>query len=241
MNPIPDLIIKDSQPFVDSRTIAKKLGLTPRYTFRQILKHQTDFEDLDQLRFKNSVGDRSQGGGNPEKYILLSEDQAVFLLTLSKNTPKVIKLKKHLSKQFVAFRNQILKKAREAEQRGRIEWQQARFEGREERRELTDAIQKLVEFAKKSGSKNADWYYHSISKLIYFQLFGARQAPSNFRDTLDQQALKRLRMVEWEVAGWIMDALETCSNYHHPYDEIKKKLKVLVKAIGRPNLHREIE
>ena len=43
-------------------------------SFRQILKYQDHFG---QVRFKNAVGKRPQGGGNPEKYALLDKRQSL--------------------------------------------------------------------------------------------------------------------------------------------------------------------
>ncbi|MEN8216750.1 MAG: hypothetical protein ABFS56_10320 [Pseudomonadota bacterium] len=48
----------------------------------------------------DEVGYREQGGGNPQKYALLSEDQAIFALTLSRNTPEVVQLKLELTVAF---------------------------------------------------------------------------------------------------------------------------------------------
>ena len=76
--------------------------------------------------------------------------------------------------------------------------------------------------------------------MIYDQLFGLKKAPLNFRDTLGKEALKQLKMVEWNVSQWLNQAIETCTDYHQPYKIIKGKLKALVGVIGTLNHRLEI-
>lgn len=63
------LIVVEDEPRVDSREVAFGLGVDHRSTFRLITNYQQEMEELGQLRFKIAVGDRKQGGGNPEKYV----------------------------------------------------------------------------------------------------------------------------------------------------------------------------
>ena len=57
-----------------------------------------------QLPFKKEVGDRAQGGGNAERFALLNENQALFVLALSRNTDRVVLLKARLIQAFAQAR-----------------------------------------------------------------------------------------------------------------------------------------
>lgn len=48
-----------------------------------------------------------QGGGNPQKYILLNEDQTYFLMTLVRNTAQAVELKKRLVQAFAECRKRL--------------------------------------------------------------------------------------------------------------------------------------
>ena len=82
---------------IDSRLIAKRLGIQHRNLFELIEGHKSDFAELGILRFQTGV---IKGRGQPEKFILLNEDQAYLLLTYSRNTKKVCALKLNLVKAF---------------------------------------------------------------------------------------------------------------------------------------------
>lgn len=82
---------------IDSRLIAQHLGTKHRNLFELVEGHKSDFSELGILRFQTGV---IRGRGQPEKCILLNEDQAYLLLTYSRNTKKVCALKLNLVKAF---------------------------------------------------------------------------------------------------------------------------------------------
>ncbi len=85
---------------VDSRMLALQLGVKSRASFALIERYVDKFKDYGQLTFKKAVGERRQGGGKAESYAMLNEDQAFFLLTLSRNNERVVALKAKLVKAF---------------------------------------------------------------------------------------------------------------------------------------------
>jgi len=84
---------------VDSRLIAQRLDIQHHKLLETIRKYDSEFNQLGILSFERK---EINGRGQPEKYALLNEDQAVFALTLSRNTPEVVQLKLDLT---VAFKN----------------------------------------------------------------------------------------------------------------------------------------
>lgn len=91
------LVTKKSEARVDSRLIAQSLDTKHQSTFELVKRYQTDLEALGILPFQTG---EIRGRGQPEKFALLNEDQAFFLLTLSKNTKRVVELKLKLVKAF---------------------------------------------------------------------------------------------------------------------------------------------
>ncbi|MER2556047.1 MAG: Rha family transcriptional regulator [Candidatus Competibacter denitrificans] len=98
------LTLLEGEPRVDSRIVAYELGVTHRNTYELVDNYSAEFQEFGHLRFQTEVGDRRQGGGNPIKFYLLNEDQTYFLMTLVRNTPEAVELKKRLVKAFAQFR-----------------------------------------------------------------------------------------------------------------------------------------
>ncbi|MEN8220589.1 MAG: hypothetical protein ABFS56_30410 [Pseudomonadota bacterium] len=74
---------------------------------KNISKYSDEFQALGLLRFENdAVKIEGQRGTKYHKYALLNEDQAVFVLTLSRNTPEVVQLKLDLTMAFKKTRAQ---------------------------------------------------------------------------------------------------------------------------------------
>ena len=98
--PLSDITVircGSSEPRVDSRDIAKRLGLKHHSTYKVLKERKADFKQFGLLRFEIQVID---GKGQPGKYAMLNEDQAYLLLTYSRNTAKVRELKIKLVKAF---------------------------------------------------------------------------------------------------------------------------------------------
>ena len=87
---------------VDSRLVADQLGIQHRSFFQKvILKYQQDIEeDWGVLRFQIAKLSQSSRGGRPERYTLLTEQQAYLVLTYSKNTLQARQCKRQLVKAF---------------------------------------------------------------------------------------------------------------------------------------------
>lgn len=98
--------------FVDSRLIADRLGI----------EHESFLETLDAHRvkaeaafgvFRAETGKPQKGsrGGRPQNFFFLNEDQATFLMTLSRNTPQVVDAKISVVKSFSMARKLLKDKA----------------------------------------------------------------------------------------------------------------------------------
>jgi hypothetical protein len=105
-----------------------------------------------------------------------------------------------------------------------LEWKQARIQSKEVRKDVSNAIKMLVDYATKQGSSSAQKYYSNITKMEYaaLELIQSKEkVPSNFRDTLDLMDLCFLQAAEQVCRAAIIDGIER----EFPYKEIYKLAK----------------
>lgn len=141
-----ELVTTKTEPRVDSRTLAKNLDNTHRATVALLDKYLEHFQRFGQLTFKKAVGERLHGGGNAQRYALLNEDQAFFLLSLSRNTARVVELKARLVRSFANARRNA---------------QQRQTEYLPEYHRMHNQIKALV-----SGAENERLIHMNFNKLI---------------------------------------------------------------------------
>lgn len=101
--PLALVTVKDI-PRIDSRILAESLGNKHKAIMSLVDKYQAELKRLGHLTFQMSDGARKQGGGKAERVALLNEDQAFFLLSLSRNTARVVELKGRMVQAFSAAR-----------------------------------------------------------------------------------------------------------------------------------------
>lgn len=88
-----------AEPRIDSRLLAKSLRNKHKAAMALIGRYADKFKTMGFLPFKKEV---ITGKGQPEKFALLNEDQAFFLLSLSRNSDHVVSIKARL---VLAFRD----------------------------------------------------------------------------------------------------------------------------------------
>jgi phage regulator Rha-like protein len=214
------LVIVDHQRndlLVDSRLIAEQPG-TPRHIslIELIEDHRSDFEEFGQLRFETEVGERKQGGGNPVRYALLNEYQAVLLFTYMRNTATVRAFKVRLVKELERLRKRLNRAERE---RASLEWQQARDSGKLVRKAETDVVREFVEYATEQGSRNARMYYQNLTKATYKALFLLEHATKwkGVRELLDGPQLTLVTTAEQIVQQALKDGMRQGLPYKDIY------------------------
>jgi regulatory protein Rha len=104
MNTNLEIILADGEHRVDCRLVAHSLGVEHKSFMRTIAIYQTKIEELGILRFQN---EEIKGRGQPMKYTMLNENQAIFLATLSRNTEQVVDFKLKLTKAFSKARQHL--------------------------------------------------------------------------------------------------------------------------------------
>lgn len=194
----------NEEPYTTSKIISEYGGQKHHAVQQMILTYKSDMTEFGKLAFQM----RPLKSGQSEKIYKLNEPQATFLITLMKNTKRVVNFKKALVKQFYAMREELIKR--------RVE----RHQGIEERNSLTDAIKKLP------SSKYKDHLYSNVTRLIYKILFNKTVAQlkkqfnvpekGNLRDYISKTELAKVKILENQAATLIKARL--------PYKKIKEAL-----------------
>jgi phage regulator Rha-like protein len=196
-----DIIQIKKELRIDSRLLAGQLDHRHRTIFASITKYQKELASLSLMRFETeAVKVEGERGYKIQKFALLTEDQCYFVLTLMRNNPNVVALKLKLVKAFRDARKQIANR------------DMARLSGKQVRRDETDAIKELVEYATANGSKNAQFFYPNIT-IMTNKVIGIDKGQ---RDTLDTRQLCVLQMIETSIRIAIGDGLRE----QLPYDDI---------------------
>lgn len=205
------------EPYTTSEIIAAGAGVQRRTVDHLLLAHKTDFEEFGILRFEIA---KTGGRGRPEIIYHLNEQQATLLMTYLKNTEVVRAFKKELVRQFYTMRSLLLERASPV-------WQDARSLGKEIRRQETEAIKHLVDYAAAQGSRNAGMYYVNLSRLADATV-GIVE-----RDKAQVVQLTALLLVEQTIAREIMVGIEAGEPYWAIYQTIKDRLSAFP-AMGVP-------
>lgn len=100
-----DLICQEETVRIDSRLLARRFQVKHKNVRELIEKHQKVIgEKFGILPFET---EKKKGPGQPAKYYLLDEDQALFLTTLTRNTEAVIQTKAALVRAFRKARDML--------------------------------------------------------------------------------------------------------------------------------------
>lgn len=92
------VVIEEAVPLADSREIARQLGADHRSFFRLITNYQQEIEeDFGKVRFQIAPSGKTN---QPQRYVLLTEDQTYAYMSYSQNTPEARRCKRFLVKAF---------------------------------------------------------------------------------------------------------------------------------------------
>lgn len=199
--------LKNDEVFTDSLVISLGTGVEHRKLKQAIRKYKDQIEDFGKLYAPFRA---ESTGGRKTEYYILNEAQATFLITLLKNTEKVVKFKAELVKQFYEMRKFIA-------ERHTQEWVETRRQGKLTRKAETDVIKELVEYAKVQGSTHSDMLYMTCSKLAN-ALAGVKD-----RNQATVMQLNNLSIFENIILQMIRSGIDKGLGYKDIYKECKSR------------------
>ena len=194
---------------ISSELIADSIGTTYKSTNNLILKHKERLETFGLLPFQKDA----KGNKIPA---YLNEDQAIFLVTLSKNTELVVEFKHRLVTAFSNLRRkQVIADANHA----KVGWQERRELGKLTRHTQTDVIQAFLDYACKQGSTNYPLRGYSI---ITTMVNNALQLDD--RETASEEQLHLVATAELLVAKTLIEGMNVGLAYKNIYQRCRAKV-----------------
>lgn len=216
--------LKGNELFTDSLTIAKETDNAHESVCALVGKYENKFKLLGKIEYSyylKSGSLKSEG-----KLILLNEMQATFLITLLRNSNKVLNFKLTLVKEFYRMRRFIL-------ERQTAEWQQSRITGKKVRKDETDMIlTKLIPLAESQGSPNAGKLYMTYSKLVNLTL----GIVAGQRDNLPLAYVDAIRFLERAIENIISIEVDKGTHYKEIYQVCKAKCQIIKDLSFLPQL-----
>ena len=105
-------------------------------------------------------------------------------------------------------------------------WLETRKQGKLIRKEETNVIQRLVEYAREQGSGHADMLYMTYTKLAN------KMVGITSRDTATNAQLNDLSTMERLIAKVVIDGMEQGKHYKEIYQDSKKRLETVNGWLG---------
>lgn len=203
------IITHQNELRTDSRLLASFLDHRHRTILESIDKYKSELMELSALPFQTEKGKKLEQGGfaKSSRFALLNEDQCYFILTLMRNNERVVKAKLELVKAFRDARTQLANR------------DLARIDGKQIRKLETQSIKMLVDYAKAQGSKSADTYYMTITKMTN-SILGIEAGQ---RDSLDIKSLNEIKVLETIVSNAVSDGVNAKMNYKDIYKLAKTR------------------
>ena len=177
------------------------------------LEHK-DLLDIIRDEFSEEIG---LGKISPSSYRnSQNKKQPMFILTLNQAKQVLLRESKYVRRAIIAY-IEVLEQA--IIDKAKSEWLLTRQQGKLVRREETDAIQELIEYAKRQGSEHSEKLYMTYSKLVN-SLVGIK---ANSRDKVDFGILMIIRQLEDMFTRVITSSMENEIHYKEIYQICKKQ------------------
>lgn len=200
--------VRQNEIFTNSKIVADGTKNQHESIIAVIQKYEKDIADFGHLDFSDF---KSGKRGRPERIYYLNEEQAIFVITLLRNSKVVVKFKKELVRQFYAMRRFLIEKQSKL-------WYDTRLASKESRLRETDVIKLLVEYAKEQGSTHSDKLYVTYTKL-------AESIISGKRDNMTALELNNLTLVESIIKQTIEIDMSMGMHYKDIYRDCKERIK----------------
>lgn len=222
--------ILGNEPVTSTLIIAEGMNLKHRAVMTLVNKYKDRLETRGVMTFEMSKPLKGHNEGRPVKYALVNESQFLFLVTLMRNSERVLDFKDTLTKEFIKQRKLI---AQLLTQRQNLAWLEQRDQGKVSRRAQTDTIKEFVEYAKNQGSTSAKFYYPNISTMENQALFILEERYPNVRDVLSGQQLQIIASADLTVKRALEYGMEQKMHYRDIYEMAKRRIYEFADLVGQ--------
>lgn len=201
------------------------LGVEHKNLLALVQKYESEFQGIRPFAFETQ-----KSKGRPTLFCVLDEEQATFLITLMRNTDKVVPFKLRLTREFYRMKKELIRISSQAQN---AEWLEQRKVGKVTRRVATDTIEKFVQYAIDQGSTNAIKYYTSLTTMENKALFLLEQKYANIRDILDLHQLSTVKSADMIVVKALKDGMDKGLHYKEIYLLAKVRVESFAEVIGK--------
>lgn len=221
-----DLVFQEKKElWTTSNLIAENFGKAHKHVLNKI---DTLLENLENLTDENLavkhpekfIEENFENDRNREYRRYKLNKPAFTLLLMQFSGKKVIKAQRIFNQAFYEMEQHILKMSNQS-------FQLAREQGKQARLEVTNSIKDLVEYATRQGSRNAKFYYSTITTETYKALgylAKGEKVKTGFRDYLDTFQLSELFIAEHYATQEIIKGMKEKLHYKEIYINAKNKV-----------------
>ena len=218
MSNVITLIEKKHEARVSSLVMSEHLGVTHKAVLQLIDNNIAAFQELNPLPFQMAKGELLPQGGRSKatRYAMLTEDQAYFLLALSRNSKRVVELKLNLIQAFGRFRRE----------------HQNATDYLPFYHDLHDAIKALTEYAHSNGSVTEAHIFHLTYNKLINKSCGIEAGQ---RQNLAVNSRVNITNATAAVISTIKRGIEAGADYHDIYHQAKVNVESVTyadKALG---------
>lgn len=229
------VLLEGKQAYTTTRIIAEGCGVKHFAVMKLVKKYKKRLGAISRVSgFKIQkfapVSKSGGAGGRPGEEAFLDEIQTTFLITLMRNSERVVNFKERLTVDFFKMRTALANLA--AQQRDPA-WLDMRKDGKIAQRRKTDTIKKFVEYATQQGSKSANKYYLALAKMENSALFFLEQRFANVREVLIIRQLMIVSMADDVVKKALKDGMEKGLDYKDCYKLAKERVITFAHLAGR--------
>ena len=237
--------LPDRKPFMLGQDLAEIYQVEPRQIKQAVKRNPERFPDdfyfhltnpeLENLRSQTVIANAKMRT-NPLGFFREGANQLSTVLRSPIAAQRSVQIMRAFSAMEEKFESETIRKARQAEKRAQLEWQQSRAEGKTIRHQETDAIKAFIQYATAQGSKSASKYYLAITKMVNQALFVVAPdfiGKENFRDLLNGDQLENVRTAEVQVARVLQEEMKKEVPYKKIYQKAKARVNALAELIGK--------
>ena len=227
--------IEASAPTVSTANLWGVMGYKEHRTLKRVISdNKESFEEYGFLHLQVQKPN-SKNGGRPYEAYLLNEDQFILLVVLAKNTKSNIDLKRRVVREFARVRRALQKALN---QKGKANYDDARFTAKNLRSLETDTIKEFIKYAKEQGGspKGCDRYYVNITTMVNRMLFIVAGKFTNLRDVLSPAQLMTVGAAAQIVDNSLRIDRENGVHYKAAYLNVKAKIETFAEIHGQSNV-----
>jgi len=216
---------KRKEVVTDTLIIAKGIG-NHHKNVMELLNNYSHTKTLSTFKTE-----KVSNGGRPVEFAILNEKQATFLITLMRNSEKVVEFKEKLSNAFIQQREIIQSMIT---QQSAPNWMDIRKDGKVIVNQKSTVIDEFIKYALDNGaSTGAKWYHANFSKMENKAMFIFEQKYPNMREVLTIKQMMQVATADDIIEKAVKEGMGQELYYKDIFKLAKERIIKYVEIIGK--------